>query len=64
MCDNCTPQGAFGEQTHTYKNTPVEAYSPSEGDHLLHYVSAEGDNHKQFLYEKETHGKSESVTEP
>lgn len=33
--------------------TPVEAYSPSEGDHLLHCVPAEGDDHEQFLYDKE-----------
>ncbi len=50
--------------THTHTNTPVEVYSPDEGDHLLHYVPAEGDDHKQFLYDKETQRQSESVTEP
>lgn len=56
-----TTQGTFGEHTHTHKyrhihiqthtqaHTPVGVYSPNEGDHLLHYVPAEGDDHKQFL---------------
>lgn len=57
------PTGYFWwAQAHTH--TPVEAYSPDEGDHLLHNVPAEGDDHKQFLYDKERHRKSESVTEP
>lgn len=58
MCDSRTPHRVLlGEQTlaHKYTRTPVEAYSPDEGDHLLHYVPAEGDDHKQFLYDKETH---------
>lgn len=51
--------------TSTHARTPAEGYSPDERDHLLHYVPAEGDDHKQFLYDKEeTHRKSESVTEP
>lgn len=37
-----------------HRQALVKAYSPSDGDHLLHYVSAEGDDHKQFLYDKET----------
>ncbi len=50
--------------TYTFKHTPVGVYSPNEGDHLLHYVPAEGDDHKQFLYDKERQRKSKSVTEP
>lgn len=70
MCHSLhIPHGTFGEQTRAYTNThaltPAEGYSPDERDHLLHYVPAEGDDHKQFLYDKEeTHRKSESVTEP
>lgn len=70
MCDSCTPHRVLlvskhkYTSTHTHTHTPVEAYSPDEGDHLLHYVPAEGDDYKQFLYDKEAHRKSESVTEP
>lgn len=35
--------------------TADEAYSPEEGDDLLHDVSAEGDDHKQLLNDKEAH---------
>lgn len=66
MCDRCTPHRVLLVRKHRYTSTHthIEAYSPNERDYLLHYVSAEGDDHKQFLYDKETHRKSESVTEP
>lgn len=38
-----------------HAHTRNKAYSPNERDHLLHNVLAEGDDHKQFLYDKEAH---------
>lgn len=58
MRDSCTPNRVLlvSEQTHTsihtHTHTEIEAYSPDEGDHLLHHEPAEGDDHKQFLMTK------------
>lgn len=49
------PRAAILVSNHAnmHKHTLAEAHSPGDGDHLLHYLSVEGDNHPQFLCDKE-----------